>query len=358
MHDTKRETEILHAALEAFRKATGLNIDVQPVEERRYHAPHVRHVDATILIEIPQQEREEVLAYRKQCLAAEIKMEVTPTTIGMLLHKKRDPDQGAWALVTKYVTPNMANYLKNENIQFLDTVGNAYINDPPLYIYTTGRKAKKPRIQEPVTRIYRPAGLRLIFALLCNHGLENKPAREIAERANIALGNVPWILRELKEMGFLIDRGKLGRTLTNKAKLLEHWVTMYPNQLRPKLMIGRFRTNIPHWWENIDLKKYNAQWGGEVAAAMLTKYLQPQNITIYAEGQPNELFVDARFAKDNHGNIEALRKFWGFKDGREIKEIVHPILIYADLLGTGDARNIETGRMIYEHEIDQLIRED
>jgi hypothetical protein len=357
MYDTQRETKILHEALEAFRNATGLNIDVQLVEEPRYNAPP-RHVDAAIRIEVPQQARGDILGYRECRFAAEIKTEVTRTTIGMLLHKRRDHIQEGWVLVTKYVKPRMADYLKNEKVQFLDTLGNAYINYPPLYVYITGKKPGNTFFREPITRIYRPAGLRLIFALLCNPGLENKPAREIAEFGNVALGYVPWIMRELKEMNFLIDRGKRGRILVNKAKLLEHWVNAYPNQLRPKQIVGRFRTNIPHWWENIKLKKYNAQWGGEIAAAIVTKYLQPQNITIYAEDQPNKLFVDARFTKDNHGNIEVLRKFWGFKNGREREEIVHPILIYADLLGTGDARNIETGRMIYEHEIEQLIRED
>ncbi len=35
-----------------------------------------------------------------------------------------------------------------------------------------------------------------------------------------------------------------------------------------------------------------------------------------------------------------------------------PLLIYADLLATGDTRNIETARMIYEQELTGLIRED
>jgi hypothetical protein len=29
-------------------------------------------------------------------------------------------------------------------------------------------------------------------------------------------------------------------------------------------------------------------------------------------------------------------------------QIVHPILIYADLVATGDSRNLETARMIYD----------
>ena len=40
------------------------------------------------------------------------------------------------------------------------------------------------------------------------------------------------------------------------------------------------------------------------------------------------------------------------------ENIVHPILVYADLIASGDKRNIEIANMIYEREIIGLIRED
>ena len=39
-------------------------------------------------------------------------------------------------------------------------------------------------------------------------------------------------------------------------------------------------------------------------------------------------------------------------------EWVHPILVYADLLATGNQRNIETARMIYEQHIVRLVGEN
>jgi hypothetical protein len=40
------------------------------------------------------------------------------------------------------------------------------------------------------------------------------------------------------------------------------------------------------------------------------------------------------------------------------EDLVHPILIYADLLATGNERNIETAKIIYDKHILELIRED
>ncbi len=58
------------------------------------------------------------------------------------------------------------------------------------------------------------------------------------------------------------------------------------------------------------------------------------------------------------GEVEILKRFWKPAEPRTRKDVVHPILIYADLLATGNERNIETARIIYEQHIIQLIRED
>jgi hypothetical protein len=56
--------------------------------------------------------------------------------------------------------------------------------------------------------------------------------------------------------------------------------------------------------------------------------------------------------------ISILKPFWNFEYPWTHPVLVPSILIYADLLATGDARNIETARLIYEKEIARLVRED
>jgi len=65
-----------------------------------------------------------------------------------------------------------------------------------------------------------------------------------------------------------------------------------------------------------------------------------------------------KIKRDPHCNIEVMIVFWKFKLSWLHDELVPPLLIYADLLATGDARNIETARIIYEREITRFIRED
>ena len=50
------------------------------------------------------------------------------------------------------------------------------------------------------------------------------------------------------------------------------------------------------------------------------------------------------------GNLEVLQKFWRFEVPRLVGRIPHapPLLIYADLMATGDARNLETAKLLRE----------
>jgi hypothetical protein len=261
-------------------------------------------------------------------------------------------------LITRYVTPKMADTLRDMDIQFIDTAGNVFINNPPVYIFIKGNRLHEKRYLERPVRALQPTGLKVLFALLCNPGIENAPMRKIAEKANVALGTVDWVIKDLKKMAFIIDMGKRGRRLVNKKKLLERWVITYPEALRPKQLRGRYRAKRLDWWEMAELEKYNAYWGGETAAAKLTNYLKPKIATVYVGPKTARLIIDHRIKKDPEGDIELRNTFWNFEFNWAHSDLVHPILIYADLLATGDPRNIETAGIIYDRELIRFIRED
>jgi len=106
------------------------------------------------------------------------------------------------------------------------------------------------------------------------------------------------------------------------------------------------------------LKKENAYWGGEVPAQFLTDFLKPQIVTIYTPKPPGKLILMNRLKKDPYGDIEVLRAFWRINTKVLQSNIVHPLLIYADLLATCDLRNLETARIIYEKKLSKFDRED
>lgn len=294
---------------------------------------------------------------------AEVKTNITKTEIVIIgfeqkMYGLNKTPKYPVLLLTKYVNPKTAERLKDQGIQFIDTAGNAYLNQLPLYIYVKGNPPNEEIRPVPEKRAFKQTGLKLIFAFLCNPGLENRPYREIAETAGVALGTVGWIIRDLKEMGYVVAMGKRGNKLIEKEKLLERWVVEYPERLRPKLLLGRFKGN-PYWWQKQKLQPDNAQWGGEVAAEKITHYLKPELATLYIEpAELHKVLMENRLRKDTGGETEILERFWTPQHNQLKEDTVPPLLIYADLIGTGNERNIETAKMIYEKYIIRLIRED
>jgi hypothetical protein len=269
--------------------------------------------------------------------------------------------QARCVMIIPQVTTDMAERLREEDTQFMDTAGNCFIDQPPFYIFIKGNKLQGAVKVPVVGRAFKQTGLKVLYALLCNPGLENETYRTIAAKTNVALGMVNWVLNELIELGYLLETGK-GRArhirLIEKEKLLQRWITGYAEQLRPKLLIGRYR-GADGWWQKALLNPEKAQWGGEVAAGKLTNYLKPQTITVYVDkDNPEAVLIQNRLKKDPGGDVELLHRFWQPDTIVPQGDTVHPILIYADLMAIGNQRNIETARILYDEHIVQLIREN
>ena len=151
--------------------------------------------------------------------------------------------------------------------------------------------------------------------------------------------------------------GDKGRELLKKEELFNRWCIDYNEKLRPKLLINKF-TGPENWWINYKLNPEYAQWGGEVAANKLTKHIKPQDIIIYADREKYQnVVIENKLRKDINGNIEFFERFWKFDRTNEFKEIVNPILIFADLINAGNQRDVETARIIYERYINRHLGE-
>jgi hypothetical protein len=339
-----KENELLQLALKALRNNLPEHAEIKtikPVRDPR--------VPADYLLQVVIQGKE--IRYY-----VEVKTNVTKADKLLAVIRKADLHHPL-LLVAKYINPQLADELKQNGTEFVDAAGNTFINQPPLYVFVKGNKPDVIKAP-PLKRAFKPAGLKVIYGFLCNPGLENKKYREIVAETDVALGTVDWTMKELKELRFLLDMGKRGLKLLQKEKLLQRWVTAYPEQLRPKLTLGHFRGDR-EWWRQKKLDPLKAQWGGEIAAERLTRYLQPQIITIYTMPQQlNQLLAENRLRKDETGDVEILKRFWKPPEMWQYEDLVHPILIYADLLATGNERNVETAKMLYDKHILELIRED
>jgi hypothetical protein len=336
--------DILVQAVHSLANSTGLQAAIEAMEPRR-------RVGADAIVSV----RDESKRWR---FYVEVKPHLTSHTLGSAIaavSQIKKEHQSA-ALVSAYVNPSQADKLRQLGIEFFDAAGNASFQQKGLHVFITGRKPQATKSLGRPARAFNPTGSRLVFALLCQPGLENKSYREMAKEAGISLGAVNWIMNDLKSLGHLLDLGARGRRLVNRKELLKRWTSAYPEQLRPKLILGRFRTSHAHnWWQHADLPS-GAFWGGEVAAKLLTKYLRPETVTIYSESNLPKLQAQYRLQRDPNGDVELLRRFWKFDQWDEKNlQTVPPLLVYADLVSTADDRNLETAEIIYEQYIARLV---
>jgi hypothetical protein len=253
-------------------------------------------------------------------------------------------------LVTAYVNFQMAERLKALDIPFLDTAGNAYVKTHDFFVYVTGRRAKGEAQAERPVRVFRATGLRVIFALLCRPELTAAPYREIANAAGVALGTVNMAINDLKRLRYLRETKAKGRVLENRKALMDVWTEAFPRDLRLRLNPRRFQVANPEWWKTEDLAGLDMWIGGEPGATLLTKHLRPELTTVYGDAHFADLAHTIRPAKDPAGNLEVLQKFWNFAPPQQVRgyRVAPPLLIYADLLATGDARNLEAAEIIRE----------
>ena len=350
-HNAPPEVEILSRAMEAMGKA--LRIDPK-AEISACLGDDSYGSDYAIKARINDQD----------CLwFVTIKTKLTQVTeflMAMSGHEDRT------LLVTDYVSPEAAERLRTRGIQFIDTVGNAFLSSPGIFVFVKGNKRAKEDQPSPHSRLFRSAGLRLIYLMLCRNDLINRPYRELATMAGVSLGTVPGIMTEMARKEFLLDMGNKGRKLLNVRGLFQGWVEAYPEHLKPKLRLGRFRSRDDNWVANADMNWTNNLWptpavaqiGGELAAARLTHYLKPQTLTFYTDRDHlSDVVTGLRLRSDPKGSIEIYQRFWPYdQEGFGIDRLVHPILIYADLLAVGDQRTQETARMVYEQSLSKYFK--
>ncbi len=331
------ENNILENAIAAFTDATGLPAEVL-AEEINLPAgiadAEIRLADAGPLI-------------------VEIKKTLRPATLEMTLAQLRRFERPG-AIVTEYVTPPMAEKLKEMDVPFLDIAGNIYLRTPTTFIYVTGRKKPEQLTPQGHNRAFRAAGLKVIFTLLTLQGQLRAPTREIAYNAGVANGTVGNVLKDLEQLGFIYRSKAKGLVLENKDRLINNWVDAYPRELRPQLKAQRFNILHPDWWKEFSYDHWqkNQMWlGGEPAAAVLTKYLYPEKITVYGRPDFKKLaHVVGQPMRETKGNFELLEPFWNFETEKldEVHRVCPPLLVYADLVATGEARQLDAANIIRE----------
>ncbi|MGV2289844.1 type IV toxin-antitoxin system AbiEi family antitoxin [Trinickia sp. YCB016] len=261
--------------------------------------------------------------------------------------------------VAPYIGSKLADMLIEQNEPFLDAAGNVFINEPGFTIMITGRPEPSVNLTKPSARATTRKGMQVTFALASQPALVAQAYRTIADVSGVALNTVNQVVDDLIARGLVATKRNGERILPDWSKLVQEWVNLYPSRLRVKLGARRYSSASPDWWRSFDFAEFDARLGGEAAADLLTHDLKAANVTLYAQaGITSDFMLKGRLRPDANGDVEILDAFWPAESATawpsQDPPLVHPLLTYADLLASGDSRNLSAAQQIYDKHLAPL----
>ena len=274
---------------------------------------------------------------------AEIKKEIRKHHIPQL--KELQDKVGPLMLVAERLYPNIKKLLNEAGIDWIDVAGNIHLKEGETLIWID-RHTTTP-IQQKKNRAFTKTGLKVVFLFLHDETWLNKTYREIAEAADVALGNIKHVLDGLKEHEFIYPKNKNLLKLKNRNRLLDKWITAFTDELKPRIQKGRYNfinKEAEQNWKNLPLGEKD-QWGGEPAADLLTNDLKPVEYILYTKKNRAELMKEFKLIPDENGKVEIREPYWTVVD--DLPNIAPRLVVYTDLMITGDPRNIKIAEEIY-----------
>lgn len=85
--------------------------------------------------------------------------------------------------------------------------------------------------------------------------------------------------------------------------------------------------------------------GGEPAADLLTNDLKPMKYILYTKKNRAEIMKELKLIPDETGKVEIREPYWTVENN--LKNIAPRLVIYTDLMITGDPRNIKIAQEVY-----------
>jgi hypothetical protein len=328
------ENDLLQPALDNLRKRSSLLVNLRKATP----------LDGTLEIQLGNQLVE---------LVAWVKNEVRPQQYSEIAEKFHT--QKNLIIVANKIYPKVKEFLRAEGIAYMEVVGNIFINQQGIYVWIENEKAQPIR-NDGGNKAFTKSGLRVVYQFLAYPKSLNEPYRTIADKAGVALGNIPGILSNLKDAGFLVKKDKKIFVITRKKELLTKWVDAYAMKLKPSLKVGEFGIKNGKDWSSINLNADDSVWGSECAGEFYTNYLRPEHATIYSRLSTPQLIQKYGLIPQKNGPIEVFKMFWEglpSENNPLNKKLpyVTPTLTYADLVQIGDKRCFDTAQMLYDEHI-------
>ena len=268
-------------------------------------------------------------------------------------------------IIGKYLSKHQREICREENVFYIDLVGNFYIHYPGVYIDKEVESKSFP--SEEIERNPFSDKASLILRKLLKESDKPWQIRKLAMELKLSPGYVSKIARRLDELNYALFNSLEGLKLKNRDALLEDWVNQYNykrnNDFKyfcvakgPEDILTRLKNlNIPY--------KVNYALSFHAGAYLISPHAVFNEVHIYVpERESMNFFADKLNLKPvvQGANLIILfpyYKYSVFYDKQKIKNlwVVSDIQLYLDLYKY-PLRGIEQAEHLYEKRLKSLIK--
>ena len=198
--------------------------------------------DQVVTISVkPDQRRVDLLVQTRQHL-------LPNTVLGIFQKLNADRPDGTPLLCTPYISPRVAEMCREQNVGYLDGVGNCWIAAPGLFVHVTGRP-NRPTVSKAVDPFSKKSS-RIVRTLL-THPQKGWQVQQLARQADVSLGLVSKAKTALVEDAYLEEHDRL-LFVRDGVKLLQGWLAEYRPHVKRVQLFAIPRPN--------EIEKRLAEW--------------------------------------------------------------------------------------------------
>ena len=250
-------------------------------------------------------------------------------------------------IFSNQISPLLHDFMVENSLNYIDLAGNMFIERDNILININGKKnINSANLQAKNRLVFYSSSLMIIFYLLQNKEFCQNTYRYISSVTEVSLGTIVKTIENLQLLDILND----AKELIQPKKLLELWVVNYAQNMRHKLVIGKY--SLTKKFNNNEIMNRLGDLpqtfiGGEVSAELIDNYFQSKVLSIYTKDNVLDIIKRLYLKPDSNGEIEILEMFWNKdelkkaqfnKDDYFNNKLVPFVLIYTDLINSNNSR--------------------
>lgn len=301
---------------------------------------------------------------RRVDLFVQTRQHLLPNTIlGLFQKLKGNRPDGVLLLCVPYISSRVAEMCREQNVGYLDGVGNCWIAAPGLFVHVAGRP-NRPTVSKAVDPFSKKSS-RIVRTIL-THPNKGWQVQQLARQADVSMGLVSKAKNALIEDAYLEERDRL-LFVRDGVKLLQGWSAEYRPHVKRVQLFAIPRPN--------EIEKRLAEWcrTNKVTYA-LTQLAAAWRYSPMVRYDKSVAYFDRKLETGNKlksllERLDAQEVETGancilwitddpavFTDSKEIDgvKVVSPLQLYLDLMGL-PGRGKDAAEEVFERELRPLL---